>query len=231
MVRILFSLQRAQIQSLVGELKPHEPHGMVKQTKTNQKKTSIQDRCHSFFLSFHSLTHSFIEQTVEGSMFLAPSWDRTQVMCPWVNTNGTWGPRKKSVVSRGVRTGVHWIEPWACGWKRCGKGILRGAEWGREDGQTPDEWGTIQRGLWCIWSTGNCPACDGEHSRPGDAVALEEEEVGRPKRTAEAPKGWLGGHFWIRMRRFHRHIDWGAEGTQEASSSTGRQMVQQVQGH
>lgn len=38
-------------------------------------------------------------------------------------------------------------------------------------------------------------------------MALEEEEVGRPKRTAEAPKGWLGGHFWIRMRRFQRHID------------------------
>ena len=99
MVRTLFSLQRAQIQSSVGELKPHEQHGMVKQTnkqKQTKKTTSIQDRRHSFFLSLiHSFIHSFVEQTVEGSMFLAPSWDRTQVMCSWVNTNGIWGPGKK----------------------------------------------------------------------------------------------------------------------------------------
>ena len=83
-----------------------------KQTKTNQKNPLFKtDVIPSFFLFTHSLTHSFIEQTVEGSMFLALSWERTQVMCPWVNTNGTWGPGKKSVVSRGVRTGVHWIEP------------------------------------------------------------------------------------------------------------------------
>ena len=206
-----------------------------KQTNKNKPKKPPLFKTDVIPSFFHSFIHSFIHSL--SRLWKVPcSWHHPGTGHKWcvlgliLMVFGVQG--RKSVVSRGVRTGVHWIEPWACGWKRCGEGILRGAKWGREAGQTPDEWGTIQRGLWCSWRTGNCPACAGEHSRPGDAVALEdEEEVGRPKRTAEEPKGWLEGHFWIRMRRFQRHIDWGAEGTQEASSSAGRQMIQQVQGH
>ena len=61
----------ARVQSLVGELKSRKPRGTAKKTKNKITKTSTQDRHHSFFLS---LTHSFIEQVVECSMFLALSW-------------------------------------------------------------------------------------------------------------------------------------------------------------
>ena len=38
-------------------------------------------------------------------------------------------------------------------------------------------------------------------------VALEGGKEWKLKRPDEEPKGWLEGHFWIRMRRFQRHID------------------------
>lgn len=163
-----------------------------KQTNKNKPKKPplFKTDDNSFFLWLtHSLIHSFIEQTVEGSMFLAPSWDRTQ-WCVLGLILMVFGVQEERVLSAEgwgqVFTGLS-LEP---GWKRCGEGILRGAKWGREAGQTPDERGTIQeKELWCSWRTGNCPACDGEHSRPGDAAALEdEEEVGDRKGQLRSPR-------------------------------------------
>ena len=121
--------------------------------------TSTQDRHHSHI---HSFTHSFIEQTVEGSMIwhCAGHWmwcvlELTPMM--------TWGSR----VGRGGEGDGHWIEPWAWGWQRWEEGTSIGTESGRGAGQSPGDWRTNQRGLWCSWGTGTCPPCDREYSRPG----------------------------------------------------------------
>ena len=79
----------------------------------------------------HSFTHSVLEQTVWGSMIrhCAGHWMwcvlELTPMVPWGSRVG------RGAASRGGEGGGHWIEPWACGLWRWGKGQQEKLSWGR----------------------------------------------------------------------------------------------------